>query len=947
MQAEAEAEAVEHSVLLGTMALLELARAGHWVIQVNEPRHEGQCLEFTVHVPTTQRGRPKKDASTTARLVPSRRYFVSPTIATLCEEALESKHPTILPERICAARSTMKLQYCNRRMRRGQRRGYSDLSPSSATDSATNIVDYFDLDCDDNLTSSSSGGSVDGGLGCSDDTIELANAPIEWLPREESWAGPLPEMAKSPLGPEAGASDGYNYTDDAPRSEMLRAYETQGARERGLSQPWSPSDWLSADVTAMGDSDFLQSSSPQRKKQKVSGAILAGTGTGLLLVAAVLAVQNQHESNDSRQSQESPQAPLTPKDPSIASNTSFACNVGCPPGSFAIGRVCNRRSDTSLDFTGGHCAEWTLEGMGRSTKLAAADPWPSFQTHLFGTTAQSPAWSGVALDGDGSDSGLWIYTVASNLSDASGLGPGADSTCPTMWHYSRTDSKWSRVGVQTLHGGECVGAPDPTPMPSPRIQPHTFVDSNSGLLFLHGGSGCPKLDTGKTPSGASSCQMPGGMTDMWAFTGSESPSLQQKRWIAAIQEDPFGASCSTSNFNLCASGIRLGATISPLTRTPSQSLSDTAVATGSVYLFGGYELDTRRSLPHLWRFSYEYDRANSRITGRWTILASQRSMRSVASSEKECNVGSDLSVPEQVCDICDVAPCPDARAGAASWSGGKRQSEGGAVGWIFGGYSVTPFGQYSMEEGILFNDLWQLNDYDSVVGPMSIWDYATNADSSVGLGSGLWSGPKHTISSSQPLWRQIQHSGVAESVVAGQSQPYRLATTIGTWPTVVEFGALGSSTEIGALWMLTGYESPYSPTVLLDPIKLKEHMTPTLWSFEISTRVWSRVQLVEDAIPMNHNISAIADGLQQTLWPATRTQAMIVGESCTHSGANIGHSRDGIGAGWLLGGYGDRECSDNVHHQHSDQQKHFLPGLWRLAVAGKGHRAQTCGEQVP
>jgi hypothetical protein len=97
---QAEAEAVEHFVLLGTMALLELARAGHWVIQVNEPRHEGQCLEFTVHVPTTQRGRPKKDASTTARLVPSRRYFVSPTIATLCEEALESKHPTILPERI-------------------------------------------------------------------------------------------------------------------------------------------------------------------------------------------------------------------------------------------------------------------------------------------------------------------------------------------------------------------------------------------------------------------------------------------------------------------------------------------------------------------------------------------------------------------------------------------------------------------------------------------------------------------------------------------------------------------------------------------------------------------------------------------------------------------------------------------------------------------------------
>mgnify|MGYP005630195881 CR=1 FL=1 len=217
---------MEHFVLLGTMALLELARAGHWVIQVNEPRHEGQCLEFTVHVPTTQRGRPKKDASTTARLVPSRRYFVSPTIATLCEEALESKHPTILPERICAARSAMQLQYCNRRMRRGQRRGYSDLSPSSATATATNIVD-FDLDCNDNFSSSS-----DGGLGCSDDTIELADAAIEWLPREESWAGPLPAMAKSPLGPKAGASDGCNYTDDTPKSEMVRRCEHMNRREQ-------------------------------------------------------------------------------------------------------------------------------------------------------------------------------------------------------------------------------------------------------------------------------------------------------------------------------------------------------------------------------------------------------------------------------------------------------------------------------------------------------------------------------------------------------------------------------------------------------------------------------------------------------------------------------------------------------------------------------------------
>jgi hypothetical protein len=129
---------------------------------------------------------------------------------------------------------------------------------------------------------------------------------------------------------------------------------------------------------------------------------------------------------------------------------------------------------------------------------------------------------------------------------------------------------------------------------------------------------------------------------------------------------------------------------------------------------------------------------------------------------------------------------------------------------------------------------------------------------------------------------------------------------------------------------------------MVDSRKLKEQMTPTLWSFEISTEVWSRVQLVEAVVPNNHNnASAMVDGLRQALWPATRTEAMIVGE-CTHSGTSSGHGRDGSGAGWLLGGYGDREYEDNMQHTHIDQQQHHLPGLWRLAVAtGEERRALT------
>eukprot|EP01043_Picozoa_sp_COSAG02_P062240 COSAG02_NODE_8539_length_2532_cov_5.753706_1_plen_64_part_10 len=60
---DGQADVGEHFVLIGTVALLQLARAGHQAIQVKEPRSNGEYLEFKVHVPTTRRGRPNKGAS--------------------------------------------------------------------------------------------------------------------------------------------------------------------------------------------------------------------------------------------------------------------------------------------------------------------------------------------------------------------------------------------------------------------------------------------------------------------------------------------------------------------------------------------------------------------------------------------------------------------------------------------------------------------------------------------------------------------------------------------------------------------------------------------------------------------------------------------------------------------------------------------------------------------
>ena len=91
-----EVKISQHFVLIGTVALLQLARAGHHVIQAKEPRGEGQHLEITIHVPTMPRGRPRKDATEEARLMPSRVYFVNPKLAALCEEALD-RHSSALP----------------------------------------------------------------------------------------------------------------------------------------------------------------------------------------------------------------------------------------------------------------------------------------------------------------------------------------------------------------------------------------------------------------------------------------------------------------------------------------------------------------------------------------------------------------------------------------------------------------------------------------------------------------------------------------------------------------------------------------------------------------------------------------------------------------------------------------------------------------------------------
>jgi hypothetical protein len=244
---------------------------------------------------------------------------------------------------------------------------------------------------------------------------------------------------------------------------------------------------------------------------------------------------------------------------------------------------------------------------------------------------------------------------------------------------------------------------------------------------------------------------------------------------------------------------------------------------------------TRQPTAHLWMFSYTYTSSESSIVGQWTLLATEPEIVTVPtafSKEGElpgrtrCTLEdrvhmrgpSKREIPNAVCQVCVDNPCPQARAGAASWHGGGSalMSDTGhghgshlsvsvpvpAFGWIFGGYDRV--------RGVIFDDLWRLDPYGSGVitlarRPAAADDTADDTDQLSertywgwvneehdGLFTGRRAGPKPTLSQFQPLWRKMP------------------ATSSVLWPqpsaSPIQFQSFGQPAETGgALWLLTGY----------------------------------------------------------------------------------------------------------------------------------------------
>jgi hypothetical protein len=551
------------------------------------------------------------------------------------------------------------------------------------------------------------------------------------------------------------------------------------------------------------------------------------------------------------------------------------------------------------------------------------------------------------------------------------------------------------------------GESQPAVAPSTRVAPETFTDVHLGLLFLYGGTGCDmdadlstiahaacrkgyggcsyaeQLD--RVPYGngdaviagphTTMCNDPHWLSDMWAFSSGsiaaasadddgdeqqQQEQQQQQRWMLVEQKDADNNDCGESMYQRCGTGTRDATLITGSgSRMPTAALP---VGAGSFYVFGGLASNTRVASSRLWRFSYTVDGgggggggAISGIIGSWAIIAMQREQTATTpDASSSCTFRawyagspSDYPLPSAVCEICDLALCPDARAGAAGWSG---SGTGGGGGWIFGGYDTV--------SSRVFNDLWRLNPYESVLG-----DAAGGSPYAGGGGGGGDLEPPYgprpiTLSRTRPLWRQItpqltpERSPASGDASGGGGLDVSADTALrmssssassSVWPMLPEFNAMGDLDETGALWLLVGYGKPMDPLLQYAAERHQKGLVAggaSIWSFDLSTEVWS----VSAADTPGAGGEGGGEG-SSAVWPAARTHGITVGEWAGSSRSNGGGGGGGTDAGWLVGGLGDRECPSPSPSPppdpttvaedlgwYTDWDGHTLNGLWRLAL---------------
>jgi len=319
---------------------------------------------------------------------------------------------------------------------------------------------------------------------------------------------------------------------------------------------------------------------------------------------------------------------------------------------------------------------WTWMGGSNSVGLTNSCSPGVYGTLGTATLSNIPGGRSPAASWTDESGNLWLFG-----GDGCDMSNGLTQGLNDLWKFNPALGalgEWTWMGGSDTYNQSGVygtlGTTASTNIPGAREVAVTWSDA-SGNLWLLGGSGFDS--TGNN----------GWLNDLWKF----SPSLGSNgewTWMAGSSTLP-----SASNSGIHGVYGTLGtpaAANTPGGRGSAMSWSD---ASGNLWLFGGWCIDSAGIVNDLWKFNPKLG-----TYGEWTWMGGSSSASILASSGVYGTLGTAASTN-----------IPGAREGAVTWSDASGNL------WLFGGSGLDSIG-YS---GWL-NDLWK---FDPKLGIYGEWTW--------------------------------------------------------------------------------------------------------------------------------------------------------------------------------------------------------------------------------
>jgi hypothetical protein len=627
----------------------------------------------------------------------------------------------------------------------------------------------------------------------------------------------------------------------------------------------------------------------------------------------------------------------------------FPCAFECPAGSIGVGRSC--RCDGC--YRDGHCMQWVMNGHSPNqyNKSVAGCPEPTVVNATVGTTVEWPEWwqtpdkvpgipnQGGAIWHDNENDRLLVTLfpagskcpdekcarlvatgARASCNDALGACPVNGQSVAGVWswdlsadEHGGTGSWWTRI---TNASSSAKGA-----SPTPRNNALSFPGASS--FFIFGGRywNAYAAYEDRCTSDLWVLTDPGGGAEVeWTELSAGMDIEKHLPWVAGKQPQwPAGNSGRTA------------------WSTPCEDV-ETSGCAHRLWMFGGqadYELGPVNAL-----WAYEYTRAEE--LGTWTLVTgSTYDVVAFTLTEKlqPGNSKHDLYDNLQAVDPClstwpvesqrvkvtsqngtehwewrvqwveqEDSRCPAARYAAASWSAVDLQSGSGSSGSSGGAYV---FGGLTSWQDSLQTDFSGWRNQSLIGIPKS-------ATARVRALQDLW----HFNGDVQkPVWTQIHRSQIRSETA---------------WPPAATGHGWSSA---GQLWLWVSWVGPQRvcdhSNCTNDPSAYRYVNTGAaneLWVFSPQTELWERV--TQSGVDVGDRALSVGTGAEHSAPGSVQLSRGGSGSDTQEFGAWPG-ARQGalMDGGYLFSGLGNRECvtADGAHQAPGDAFTRPLSGLWQWA----------------